>query len=487
MTHKCGWGETGARKRARLILLLGVMICCVAGLWSQTIENQSEFVFPRIAVSARTDTGIVLFNPSAKDASVSLSLTQSEGPAVAVTVPALGQFTGTAVQLFGSADFSGSLQIGSPTAGLVAYYETFDLDGTFMDGADAPASSLNLIFPVMPDGTPERTEITLLNSTVRNTLVQLKLWNRSGDALGEAIVQVPATSTFRNSLSSIFPSVADFAGASHIAATSKPVSLIFEPQPVSGTSLFADGGSDIAALNALTPTQLFTSGAIPYFRVGPKHFSTLSLANYEPAAIDVTVTAVGNDGATVGSRKVTIPGNGGLRQSLQSLFPVPDGQSGWILLQGTGRFAANLLHGRSDAGAFSAVAMQKDARTRFVFPQIVQGFGYSSEISLANPGPNESTVELFVITPGGVTVARNKVVLAPSRRISQTLDKYMPEVKEFPGGAVFVQASQPVFATRLGLDRFRQHRSGFRAPAGSRFLRAGAAQDLRGHRHCDLE
>jgi hypothetical protein len=447
--------EVSARVRNRVVPV--VFGCLIAGLltvslWSQSGESGSSFSFPSIIASQQADGGIGIFNPSTYPAPVSLALTSATGEPVGapltLSVPALGQVALTASQLFGTAATpTTSIAVTSSTPGLVSYYQTFDANGVYMDGVNAARPALSLVFPLIPGSSADRTYLTLLNSTNRNTLVQLRLFSTSGTLLAQGVVQVVRFGTIRQSLSALFPTVSDFSNASHLTATGKSASLFFEPQPVSGTSTFFGSSSDIAALNAVPLTETFNAGVLPFFKTGSANSAILSVANVESASVDVNVSAVAFDGTALGSRRFTIPGNGGFRQSVASLFSLSGEVEGWILMQAAGRVAANVLNGRSDAGALSAVSLQKTPQYNFVFPQVVQGFGFSTVLSLVNPGPYTAVTDIYVVDPTGVTLFGEEVVLTPGQAMSKSLDKIYPELETVPQGILVVRSIEPLFAS----------------------------------------
>src|SRR5206468_5988565 len=258
----------------------------------------------------------------------------------------------------------------------------------------------------------------------------------------------------------VFPEGTSFLNASHITATSRAQNVFGQAQSVSGSSLFLGfysrpteaGDIDLAALNGLTLTQTFSSGAFPFFRTGSQHYSVLSLSNVEQASVDVTLTAMRNNGSSIGTRRVTIRPNGGFRAPLQSVFSSLgfSDEEGWILVQATGRVAGALINGRTDASAISAIALKKAPQFAFAFPQAVQGNGFFSEINVANPSPNTSNVDVSAISPAGVTLARGQFSVGPGGSATLRLDQILPELLPLAGGAVFVTASDAVFAN-LGL------------------------------------
>jgi hypothetical protein len=360
------------RLRPKVLCLGFIVLFSSRVLPAQSSTPASYFIFPRFVALDDVSTGIAVFNPSTRTATVNLVVGGIDGKVLGNTtikVPALGQIAKTTGELFPAlSPLDGWLAISSTTPDLVAYYETYNSRVDYIDGTDAPESAMELIFPVVPGSSDGVIELDLLNTNSRATNVELRLWGLGGDLLGKATIQVPAGGIYCNLASNLFQAGTNFFGASHITAASKPVNIFSAAQSVYGTSLFAgfssvasaNGYQDIAALNALPLTRISNGGVIPYFRTGSKYSSTLSLASIEPAKVDVTITAVRNDGSTLGTKSVTLNPNGGFRGDLQSVFPAVDSgeAEGWLLLQATGRVYGTLIYGRSDAGALSAIPMQ---------------------------------------------------------------------------------------------------------------------------------
>ena len=443
---------------------LGVMVASALWLWmaafptSLTAQVGSIFIFPRFLSCNGGNSGIAIVNPNAWDAAVTVTLVQADGSASSVatiTAPAHGQVAKAASELFGAGCIEAWLQVTSSVPGLIAYYQTFDTQLTYLDGADAAQQSQDLVFPIIPRSAEGVAEIDFLNANPRPTAVDLNLWSLNGALLGKARIQVPAWSVYWSLPDGVFPRGTDLSNASHITATAAPVNLFSQAQTIAGTSVMAgfssvlssSGAIDVAAVNALTSDRASNSGAIPYFRTGRKYSSTISIANIEAAAVDVTLTAIGNDGSSLGSRKVTLPSHGGYRAPVQGVFPSIGAvdQEGWILVSATGRVFALVLHASANSPSLAAVPMQKSPISGFVFPQIVQGNGYSSELTLVNPSSAAASAQVFVINPNGTTVASNQLTIPANGRISQTLNQIMPEVAIQSGGCLYVQGG-PFFS-----------------------------------------
>jgi hypothetical protein len=452
--------NTYSSKTARMVCLSLCLLLVGSASASAQGTNGSYFLFPRFVSCNETNSGFAIVNPNGWEASVTLFLVLADNSDFAqatIKVPPRGQVAKTAAQVFGSACADAYLVVSSETSGLIATYQTFSSNMSYMDGTDAPTSGMELLFPIVPGSYEGLTEIDLMNDNERPTSVELSLWSLSGTLLGKARVQVPALSAYRNLVTDIFPAGTLFSSASHITTSSQPINLFSLGQPVSGTSLFAgfssavssSGSVDLAAANAFTPDQLSNSGVIPYFRAGGAYSSFLSVANVENASVDATFTAISNDGANLGTRKVTLSAHGGYRGVLQSVFPsLGNGErNGWILVSATGRVAANLIHGRSDASSLSTVPMQKGPALSFIFPQIAQGGGYTSELSLVNASATATTADVYVVAPDGTTVTANQVSIGPNSKVTRTLSQILFDLGTQSGGYVFVRGKGPLFST----------------------------------------
>ena len=451
------------QSRCLALVLSLCLLCGSTALQAQTAAA-SQFIFPSFTSFAEESTGIAVFNPNRNAAQVLLTLRGADGSLVAagnnpatVTVPARGQIAKTAGELFGSVSLYASLEITSSSPGLLAYYQTFDSGMTYLDGSEAPLISGNLIFPVIPGPDEGISEIDFVNPNSRETSMELKLWNFEGRLLGTATIHVPGGGLYQNLTHQAFPAGTDFSGASHITAASKPRNVFSVAQTVAATSLFAgfssavspEGDLDLAALNAVPLTNTSNSGVIPYFRSGGSYASTLSLANVEPAAATITVTAVANNGSTLGTRSISLNAQGGLRAPLQNIIPSlgASEKEGWLLIQASGRITGALIYGRSDEASLTAVPLQRTPKAEILFTHIVKGFGLHTDVSLVNPTPNTATAEVMVVAPNGTTIAGDHVTIGPSKRAFFTLGDLLPELEDQCGGVLYILTNEPLFAT----------------------------------------
>jgi hypothetical protein len=328
---------------------------------------------------------------------------------------------------------------------------------SMIDGAGASGLSNELLFPVVPKTGEGTSEISIHNPNARSTGVDLSLWSAAGSMLGKTTLRIPAGGLVYGNPESLFPAGTDFSAASHMTAVSQPVNIFGQAQTIVGSSSFAgfssvlvpDGSMDFAALNAPPLSALTNTGVIPHFRTGSQYASTLCLANIEPSAVNVTLTAIGNDGATLGTKTISVPAMGGVRSLMQSLFTALGSgeRQGWILLQSSGRVHASILHGKSNGGALAAVPIQQLPMTDIVFPQVLHGSANSMEISMVNPGAMTAYVGIYVVHPMGVTVASNQIVLAPGARVSKSLSQLLPEISSQAGGYIYMEATAPIFST----------------------------------------
>ncbi len=449
------------------ILLGPLMGVGGAGLAQSGDPDGTELHFPRfVSASVENTSGVAIFNPNFSPAIADLFLVDTAGNLVAdvfpnpltLTVPGRGQIARTASDLYSFPTFDASLLIISATPGLVAYYQTFDQQGTFMDGAEPPRAGMEIIFPVVPGFEQGVSEINVLNPSPRSTGVELSLWGLDGQRRAQSNISVQAYGNYRSLAHDAFPGVEDFTGISHITAKGKSANLFAQAQQISGTSLFLGFSSlappggfvDLAALNAVSLTELSNGGVLPYFRTGATDTSFVSVANSDSSSGDVTVTFIGNDGANLGASQFSVPANGGYRASIESSLGAPANGSdveGWILVQASGRIAAAVIYGNREAASLAALLMQPAPQFAFLFSQAVQSAGMFTEISLANPNPQDAYVTVYVVDPLAVTQAIGQVIVGPNRRVSKTLIEFLPEVSSLSGGYVYLNSTLPLFAT----------------------------------------
>ncbi len=418
----------------------------------------SALIFPRFVSNQNLTSGLAVFNPSGGGATATLTLRNTNGDFLTnatIQVPAYGQAAMSASELFpGLSTVDGSVLLTSTTNGLVGYYLTYNGQVTVIDGSSPSSLSNQLLFPIIAKTSEGTSEISIHNPNGSPTGVALSLWSSSGVLLSTTTLQIPAGGLYHNPPQSIFPSGTDFSQASHITAVSQPINIFSQAQTISGTDSFSGfsslptGDLDIGVVDAQPLSLLTNTGVIPYFRTGSQYASTISLANVEPAAVTVTLTAVGNSGSTLGTKTITIPGAGGLRYPIQGLFSILGSgeHQGWILVQSSGRVHATILFGKNNGGALSAVPIQPLPMTNIVFPQVLQGSGNSMEISMVNSGSQTAYATVHVVLPSGVALATNQIAIQPGARIAEDLSQLMPEISSQSGGYVFVEATQPIFS-----------------------------------------
>jgi hypothetical protein len=432
--------------------------------WAQSSGTPAfQATFPRFVKYQGIDTGVAIFNPAARAATVHLSLTRSDGVpvsgSVTLAVPALGQIAYTGTELFGTEAFDGSLTVTGDIRGLIAHFQTFDAEGTWLDGTGAPESSTTLVFPVLPRSSEGVLEFDLYNPNTRPTGVELKAWGLAGDLLGQATIQVPAGGVRRAMADDAFAQGVNLNSASHITAVAKAANVFSQAQTIAGTSIVAGFSStsayggivDIATLNAIAPGQVANAGVIPYFRSGPADTSYISVANTESAAADLTLTAVTNSGISLGVRRVSLPANGGYRASIPSAFPALAAaeSEGWILVQASGRVAATVLTGGAGQPSLAAIPVIKSPKISCIVPQVVVSENFWTELVIVNPGSTMLGADVVVVLPDGSTAASTQVSLVPGGRISRRVDQIVPEVASISGGYVYLRSSQPFFAGAL--------------------------------------
>jgi hypothetical protein len=428
-------------------------------------DSATHLLFPRIVSDGYEGTRIFIFNPSAATASVTLSYRDYDGLSpsgllnpITLAVAPHQLLMKTAADLFGSdLVLDGSMEVSSAVPGLIVQCQVFSAESIFQDGMDSAEASLNLVFPIVPGTAEGIIEIDLFNPNARETAVELKLWSLDGKTLAVASVRVPGGGIYRNTAHNIFASGTAFGSASHITATAKPRNVLSVAQTVTGTSLLAGftssagatGYVDVAAVNALAPSQASNSGVIPYFHTGGQYASTLALANLEAAAVNVTLTLINDSGSTLGTRTISLTAQGGVRAPLQSILSTLGSQEreGWILVQASGRVVGGIIYGLSDAASLAVVPLQQAPKAEFVFSQTSQGSGLATEMVLVNPTSASNTANIAVVGSDGSTLAASQVTIGPSKKMSLSMNQLFPELEEPWSGVLHVQSADGLFAT----------------------------------------
>src|SRR5438128_585292 len=111
---------------------------------------QSTLTFPRVMQPAEfSGTGFAVVNPGGAAAAVTFTLYRADGSSQqsAQTIPARGQRARLASELFPGATGAGWIQATSAAGGLQGFWFAGDF-ATFADGAEAAASSTELVLPL---------------------------------------------------------------------------------------------------------------------------------------------------------------------------------------------------------------------------------------------------------------------------------------------------------------------------------------------------
>src|SRR5262245_12129529 len=195
---------------------LAAMISLPLVCWSQ-----STLSFPRVVQPQESRTmGFALVNPGAPSAAVTFTLYGEGGGSQATateTVPARGQISRLASELFPAAGAAGWVQATSSVTGLQGFWLAGDL-ATFADGAEAAPSSTELVLPLV---SPQ-SEIHIANTGSADVTVLLNLLGADGFDLALPFPQrLPAKGFFKGDMASIFPTLDDLSAPTHLRITCK--------------------------------------------------------------------------------------------------------------------------------------------------------------------------------------------------------------------------------------------------------------------------
>ena len=399
--------------------------------------------------------GVAVVNPQPATADITFTLYGSVGEPVQTStlkIPAGGQVSKLARELFPSAGTGGWIQATSPVNGLRGFWLVGNFS-TFADGAEAAAAASETVLPVITD----QTELALLNPGSDDAAVLIRLYGANGQELAEPAVQVlPPKGSFRGRTTTLF-SLLDWSAATH----ARIVSGI--PVVASATLINFQADPSLSAINAVSTATPLTEFAFPHVvlgTLGASNYDTiLGITNRSVSPQTVTLTFFPTDGSASVDAQRILPGSGGLRTSARTLFPLPSSfQSGWVKVTaplGAVGFAANA--DIQQAGV-TITAGASSTQTNFIFGHIANLPPWWTGLALVNPGQSAASVEIFAIAPDGSliggadNVASARIVIQPGGKISRLLNEWIPQTqsRSTDGGFVFVRSSVPLY----GLSEF---------------------------------
>ncbi|UCF36538.1 MAG: S8 family peptidase [Acidobacteriota bacterium] len=264
------------------------------------------------------------------------------------------------------------------------------------------ASPLYLVFPKVVQGTSELTGVAVANPTSDPAQTILYLVADDGTILDARELPIAPYSQLARNLTELFPSY--FSSADEVDAwiflESSNISVVGFFLSLTGTpGLRRIDGIDGAEAAVVGPAF---SGSVlfPEILTGPGEYTTIQLVAFHDSPVPVQLELYGPaGGAPLSTRTVFIPPDGGRYSArVEELFGSGIPAKSFIKATATRGLVGYESFGNAQYTASrNAIPFTSTARD-LVFslfgPQLVEGFGMTSEVTLLNPTSSPASVKL---------------------------------------------------------------------------------------------
>ncbi len=430
------------------------------------LEARSILNFPFLTFQKDTITGVAIVNLGEEDARVDVTayvssgqLLQGEGieNPVSLDVEA-GKQSGTiTVSLFGSGpelEEAAWFQAVSEMDGLTGFFLYLDTTSTFLDGADLPVLSSQLVFSDVRVGEGERTELNLINPTGQAATAEVKLVSNENSA--SRMLNLSPRGAARLDVEEFFSEQAVPAGV----LADEPVYVVVESDQELAGFEFVQPGTDLLGLNARPAAELLNSLFFPQLAVldlFETELTVVSLAEEEP--VFLTITAYQPDGMPFGAADVqtnpvalVLQAGGVLREDLEEMFGFAGETTldGWLRVDST----SEAIHGSvsysiPELGSIAAVASVASGTRSAVFSHIATTFDFFTGVAILNGGALVANVEVVAVQQDGTVLGSFRTTLAPGQRLSRTLTEMIPAAAGQAGGFILIKSDVPVYLTNV--------------------------------------
>jgi hypothetical protein len=368
---------------------------------------------------------------------------------------------------------------------LQSFFLAGDLSGTRLDGLSGELlSGRELIFPVARQTAGVQTYLFVHNPGARPAArVVLRLLDRTGSPVGEAVRSLEPRGFLRGTLAELFAG-----GGSRTAdpGWEEAVLRIESDVPLAAFE-FLEGPEAISALAAQVPRSIQRL-VVPHFFVDGRGTTTrLRLLNADQVWVQARITALSDRGAALAEREVTLRPGSLLSEEVDDLLglaPPPDGGlSGHlgVALTPAGS-AAGFKSGVNVLGAVTFDGSQ--GRTRSDLPLPAEGrlnanilhvaqsvpLGVYTGLALVNPGPGAARVTVRAFDAAGELTAFSVLDLPPGHRALDLLNgpNYFGQGFEQVGGHLEITSNSPIFSFCLFGDYRAEFLSAVEAQSGMR-------------------
>jgi hypothetical protein len=432
------------------ISFLFLVFLCLCG-WASTAEAHTEIFFPKIFTPAELpNSGFVLLNPDPIPATVFLILFSPGGAEVArtsLTVPPQGQAARLGSELFPSPGNGGWVYLINDTEGMQAFWLNYDAGLTFLDGAEAAQYDTIGTDQIIPLVAAD-TQLNVINPNFGAAALTIRLFGSDGEIAPAVSQQLPLAGGFQATVAALFPT-ADMTRARYVRVQSGALAIASSAM-IRGFLVPADSvvinGVNVSAQTSATFPHV-VHGALG----GANYTTVIGLTNPSTSAQAVTIT-FNPDGSSPITANRTIPPNGALRETAQSLFGLStEFRNGWVRVSATASIIAFAAYADTAGGAI-AVVPAGASRSNLFFSHIADGPPqWQTGLALLNPGTVPANVEIYAVDPAGNLIGSGAFTLSPERKIANVIHELIPQTRGVNGGYVFVRTSNdvPLFGIEL--------------------------------------
>ena len=371
-----------------------------------------------------------------------------------LTIPPGGQAARLGSELFPNPAAGGWVYIFTDTdGGMQAFWMSYDAGLTFLDGAEAAQYDTIGADQVIPLVAGE-AELNIINPNFSTSALTIRLFGGNGEIAPRVQPATAIAGGFQAQISSMFPS-ADMTQARYIrvrSALAIASSAMIRGFLVPTESVVVNGVNVSPRTEATFPHVI--NGAL----AGANYTTVIGLTNTSAASQTVTITYNG-DGRDPIAVTRTVPANGALRETAESLFGLAaDFQSGWVQASGTAAIIGFAAYADTLAGSI-AVVPAGIPQTNLFFLHIADGLPqWQTGLALLNPGVTPANVEVYAVNPSGsliggaANVSSARFTLNPGEKTAKVLHEWIPQTRGVNGGYVYVRTSDN--APLLGIELF---------------------------------
>ena len=443
--------------KCRTGLVVAVWMFCAVGLQASSTLN-----FPRLSFENDTITGIAIVNPSADTAEVTITAYGDDGQLlsgtgisnpVSISIPAEEQYSGLTSELFGEGLDPGTVgwfQATSATNGLTGFF-LFLNEPPFaiFDGADLPASALDILFTQVRLDAGYITELNLLNPGNASANLELELIRAGNPTLTGSLSLAPKGAARVD--------VANFFGAG--ATSDMAYVKVGSDEKIAGFELIHAPEGDLAGLNARSAEDQLTHLYFPQMAVLGDFQTQVGVLNPSDQAVILTLSAFDPNGSLYGTEDLqnnpvtrSLAPDEMLVEDLESMFGFSGEETldGWLKVESSSESITGYLTYRLPTlGAAATVTPNRVGQTQAIFSHIATVDGLFTGVAVLNSGQAAANLLILAITPTGDILGTFSTVLSPQARLSKLITELIPEAENQPGGLIFLRSDSPVHLTSL--------------------------------------